>query len=409
MTTDPTALTTAWSVALLDEYTHALDTLPMDLSRLFADLRELDAVLSASVQQLIFKVEALVAALRDGTVGKTDRLWMLAEIADEAQRLKLGGEDKIRVACQAADGLRAHEEHMVALLTQLPGFDRTTLNRKTIYPHIAPRVYAPTNFYESGRRRRGALLTTSGGGETSGSNNKRKRNTRDDEEPAGGRTPRKERIANEGAPPRNKNPNRTRKADRAASPTESILSVTSHQQQFASTSGPAPRTNNRSGGNNKKRARPAAAGTPSEAAPTSVPPAAQHPSLPAPPFMPSAAVSWAGPAHPSLEGPGMPSSRSVAPEYDAEDADRGDGEDNKIYCFCNRPSFGDMVACDAEDCEREWFHLDCVGITSAPDGQWFCDECKSKQAKKPQPRNRNGKSRKSGGGRNGRGTAAAQS
>jgi len=27
-----------------------------------------------------------------------------------------------------------------------------------------------------------------------------------------------------------------------------------------------------------------------------------------------------------------------------------------------------MVGCDADGCEREWFHLDCVGLKVAPKG-----------------------------------------
>ena len=27
-----------------------------------------------------------------------------------------------------------------------------------------------------------------------------------------------------------------------------------------------------------------------------------------------------------------------------------------------------MVGCDAGDCEREWFHLECVGLKVAPRG-----------------------------------------
>src|SRR5262245_22238919 len=32
-------------------------------------------------------------------------------------------------------------------------------------------------------------------------------------------------------------------------------------------------------------------------------------------------------------------------------------EDSTVYCFCQQVSFGEMVACDNEACEREWFHL----------------------------------------------------
>lgn len=67
-----------------------------------------------------------------------------------------------------------------------------------------------------------------------------------------------------------------------------------------------------------------------------------------------------------LEGPGMPVARgfpnpapSVIPDVDTDggaagaDGD-GDGDDGKTYCFCERVSFGEMIACDDANCEREW-------------------------------------------------------
>ncbi|ROT42476.1 hypothetical protein SODALDRAFT_16551 [Sodiomyces alkalinus F11] len=42
--------------------------------------------------------------------------------------------------------------------------------------------------------------------------------------------------------------------------------------------------------------------------------------------------------------------------------------DEPLYCYCNSVSYGEMVACDADDCEREWFHLECVGLKVAPKG-----------------------------------------
>ncbi|KAI9302826.1 hypothetical protein BJ944DRAFT_269334 [Cunninghamella echinulata] len=45
------------------------------------------------------------------------------------------------------------------------------------------------------------------------------------------------------------------------------------------------------------------------------------------------------------------------------------------YCYCNQVSFGDMVACDGNNCEKEWFHYSCVGLTEPPAGQWFCNNC----------------------------------
>lgn len=71
-----------------------------------------------------------------------------------------------------------------------------------------------------------------------------------------------------------------------------------------------------------------------------------------------------------------------------EDADGGaHGDDDADidaneprYCYCNGVSYGEMVACDADDCEKEWFHLGCVGLKSAPSSstKWYCDNCKNR-------------------------------
>lgn len=52
--------------------------------------------------------------------------------------------------------------------------------------------------------------------------------------------------------------------------------------------------------------------------------------------------------------------------------------DEPKYCYCNRISFGEMIACDNDDCPIEWFHFSCVGLTpeNRPKGQWFCPDCK---------------------------------
>lgn len=52
---------------------------------------------------------------------------------------------------------------------------------------------------------------------------------------------------------------------------------------------------------------------------------------------------------------------------DSGQEDDEDGDEPR-YCYCNGISYGEMVACDAEGCKREWFHLDCVGLKVAPKG-----------------------------------------
>ncbi|XP_030975244.1 PHD finger protein ING1 isoform X3 [Quercus lobata] len=45
------------------------------------------------------------------------------------------------------------------------------------------------------------------------------------------------------------------------------------------------------------------------------------------------------------------------------------------YCFCNQVSYGEMVACDNNDCKIEWFHFGCVGLKEQPKGKWYCSDC----------------------------------
>lgn len=76
---------------------------------------------------------------------------------------------------------------------------------------------------------------------------------------------------------------------------------------------------------------------------------------------------------------------SVASEAGTEDEEMsgmGNGEgddedetDNTKYCTCQRVSFGDMVACDNDNCKHQWFHWECVGIKEEPVGDWLCPEC----------------------------------
>ncbi|GJJ75677.1 hypothetical protein EMPS_08035 [Entomortierella parvispora] len=46
-----------------------------------------------------------------------------------------------------------------------------------------------------------------------------------------------------------------------------------------------------------------------------------------------------------------------------------------LYCFCQQVSFGDMVGCDNDSCDKEWFHYGCVGLAEPPVGKWYCATC----------------------------------
>ena len=51
---------------------------------------------------------------------------------------------------------------------------------------------------------------------------------------------------------------------------------------------------------------------------------------------------------------------------------------DRLYCYCRCPydEVSQMIGCDANDCPYEWFHFECVGISEAPEGQWYCPECR---------------------------------
>jgi inhibitor of growth protein 3 len=62
-------------------------------------------------------------------------------------------------------------------------------------------------------------------------------------------------------------------------------------------------------------------------------------------------------------------------DEDMFDAEEDEGSDDKKYCTCQKVSFGDMVACDNDECPYEWFHWPCVGLKSEPVGTWICPVC----------------------------------
>ncbi|KAG2365537.1 hypothetical protein BDR07DRAFT_1276922 [Suillus spraguei] len=413
------------ALSLLSEYTHTLDSLPLDLSRNFADLRELDAVLSSSMTSITAKIQNLTQMIEDGTVPKQDRLFLLTDIAEEAARLKLGGEDKIRVACQAADNLKSHTSHMRTLLTLLPSFDVSALNRKTSYPHVAVRSYMPT--IDNSRRRRGNYGSIMNTANHEASPSKRKRATREDDvDVGGGKSPRKERTG-DGTAQRSRNGVRSRKQERLASPTESVLSVISHTVAPV-TGGSSSRATNPS----SRRSKPnpntydephinGSANGRRDIFPAPPSSSVSHPSLPItygsnglhPYDLPGAhtlANDWGAPPPGQLEGPGMPVVRNThtslsitgnAAGDTATEVGEGDGEgDDRTYCFCDGISYGEMIACDDVNCEREWFHLACIGLTVPPDGTWFCDACRQKKNAK---RGSRANKKRSGGGGGGGG------
>ena len=47
-----------------------------------------------------------------------------------------------------------------------------------------------------------------------------------------------------------------------------------------------------------------------------------------------------------------------------------------VFCLCRQGEFGVMISCDNPTCTVKWFHMECVGLSSAPDGDWISRICK---------------------------------
>lgn len=53
------------------------------------------------------------------------------------------------------------------------------------------------------------------------------------------------------------------------------------------------------------------------------------------------------------------------------------------YCVCHQVSYGDMICCDNDACDIEWFHFQCVSLASKPKGKWYCPNCRGDRSNQP--------------------------
>ncbi|KAF8744385.1 Chromatin modification-related protein, partial [Rhizoctonia solani] len=358
--------------ALLADYTDSLDSLPLDLTRNFSDLRELDAVLRTSINALTAKVTSLTALLQDPNATPASRLFLLREIADAASHLKMGGEDKIRVAGIAAENLAIHQTHIHSVLKTISlvappaqhcpngsDFDPATHSRRTTFPHVAPareHVSAPSP--QKRRRVDGRVVN---GSSSHGATNGR-------------------------APPKRKGPTAT---VRQLSPPESLRS-------FGAGAGYSAHHANgfyeNGYGHHNGRHHDDDDGTDDDAGAT---PSNHNSNARAkkPPRRTNNGNTPTGANNPHINGNSREGTSSLLdvvmlrPEGSDGD-DEGEGEtshpmgsgplaDEQVYCTCKRVSFGEMIACDNAECPFEWFHLSCVGITKpSPMEKWYCERCR---------------------------------
>lgn len=65
--------------------------------------------------------------------------------------------------------------------------------------------------------------------------------------------------------------------------------------------------------------------------------------------------------------------------------DYDDDEDyEKLWCYCNQPSYGETILCDNTSCPIQWFHCDCLRIRKVPKGSWRCPSCRKLPKNKKQ-------------------------
>ncbi|XP_048582277.1 uncharacterized protein LOC125561824 [Nematostella vectensis] len=53
-----------------------------------------------------------------------------------------------------------------------------------------------------------------------------------------------------------------------------------------------------------------------------------------------------------------------------------DSDEDGPWCFCQEDIEESMlVRCDKTNCSIKWFHMDCVGLSIVPNGEWICTYC----------------------------------
>lgn len=85
-------------------------------------------------------------------------------------------------------------------------------------------------------------------------------------------------------------------------------------------------------------------------------------------------------------GGGRRKKQPVQPEVSVEVGEQeggdedGEDDDPNLYCYCQKHSHGDMVACENPACKYQWFHAACINLKNLPaeDEDWFCPDCRVK-------------------------------
>ncbi|ORX34705.1 hypothetical protein BD324DRAFT_634571 [Kockovaella imperatae] len=421
----------AQDILVIQDVMDTLDQIPPELTRVHSDLNELGAVLYSTLVGLEKNLNKLIDWVQDPTITPDKRFALLQDIAEEAARYKLGGDDKIRVAGGACDGIMAHQRHISNLIASSTLFQRGPLSPYSynltlsqLPPHAntrrgqlaravnSPFVVAP----------RAATVGASGlpEGAVRDTPSKKKKHRvqalgRDDDDASsvGGEKKR--------APAK-------KRRQRAVSPADSLASTSAFNgkpsqpqtaRQLAAAANKARKaeradeSDDESGDEGRQDALGLDIGSREGSQ-------AGGKSINATPVLANGTVLPAGDRRGSRAGrAGQKRSRAddedgeeesdgddVKPKrtngsapsafmsrkssgMDDSDALDGDGQgvdgdaDTKLYCTCRQISYGEMIACDDEECEVEWYHIHCLGFDKPPEGNWICPQCVERRKKNP--------------------------
>ncbi|ORY23621.1 hypothetical protein BCR39DRAFT_548981 [Naematelia encephala] len=411
----PPGSSEAQDLLVIQDFMDTLDQIPPELTRVHSDLNELGAVLYSTLQNLEVKLNTLINWIQDPSIGVERRFQLLQEIAEEAARYKLGGDDKIRVAGGACDGIMAHQRHISNLLTA-----STLLQPGPPSPYTQSLTLAnlpPTSNTRRGAMRannspftgRGYASTGAGGalgleGREHPTPTKKKKSRvqqlgagRDDDE-----------VSSVGGDRKKPPVKKKRATNRAPSPTESTGSG------YGQASKPnLPMTDRqRAAAEAKLKAKERKADDDSEeeeegrrsGQAARVSPSAESNVREGNGDGRESRVSRVragvkrgraddededdeeddGEEDVKPQAKRTTSNKKTtiqADELPIEDTAVGDGE--RLYCTCQAVSYGEMIGCDNEDCDIEWFHLACLGLDKTPEGTWYCPYCVDKFSKVP--------------------------
>lgn len=129
-----------------------IEALPNSLTRSLSDLKELDAVLSGSLDGITDKLNRLLQLIYDEKASPQERLVLLKEVAEDVVAFKLGGEDKIRVATGTCETVLQHSAQLdmvASLLSSLmPPWMVANMSASSTpsgYPTLFPSFAAAAN------------------------------------------------------------------------------------------------------------------------------------------------------------------------------------------------------------------------------------------------------------------------